>query len=327
MKETISSTLKSSETEDWFDYHVVRPMGYLWAKLFAKIGMHPNTVTVISMIIGAASCVFFAHGSSYYEGCTGLLLNLIGIFLLFWAYVYDCTDGQLARMTGKKSKLGRILDGAAGYAWYIPIYAALIYRFYIHHDLEFGWLGITDSETASLIAAGVAFVLAAISGIICLAGQQRTADYYIQVHLFFLKGEKGAELDNSVKQQEIYDQMGPETSWIERLIQKTYITYTKQQERRTPQFQNLMARLKEKFGDANNTPADIREDIHRESRKVMLFNFMLVFNFRTLFLIIFCLLDIPVLYFLFEIIVISLIECYAIHRHEAFCKRIAQSLN
>ena len=58
----------------------------------------------------------------------------------------------------------------------------------------------------------------------------------------------------------------------------------------------------------------------------MLFNFMLVFNFRTLFLIIFCLLDIPVLYFLFEIIIISLIEWYAIHRHEAFCKRIAQSL-
>lgn len=327
MKETISSTLKSSETEDWFDYHVVRPMGYLWAKLFAKVGMHPNTVTVISMIIGAASCFFFAHGSSHYEGCTGFSLNLVGIFLLFWAYVYDCTDGQLARMTGKKSKLGRILDGAAGYAWYIPIYAALIYRFYNHHDLEFGWMGITDSSTASLIAAIVAFVLAAISGIICLAGQQRTADYYIQVHLFFLKGEKGAELDNSIKQQEIYDQMGSETSWIEKLIQKTYITYTKQQERRTPQFQNLMAKLTEKFGNANNTPADIREEIHRESRKVMTYNFMLVFNFRTLFLILFCLLDIPVLYFLFEIIVISLIECYAIHRHEAFCKRIAQSLN
>lgn len=327
MKETISSTLKSSETEDWFDYHVVRPMGYLWAKFFAKIGMHPNTVTIISMIIGAASCFFFAHGSSHYEGCSGLVLNLVGFLLLFWAYVYDCTDGQLARMTGKKSKLGRILDGAAGYAWYIPIYAALIYRFYNHHDLEFGWLGITDSPTASLVAAIVAFVLAAISGIICLAGQQRTADYYIQVHLFFLKGEKGSELDNSVKQQEIYDQMGPETSFFEKLIQKTYITYTKQQERRTPQFQNLMARLKEKFGNANNTPADIREEIHRESRKVMTYNFMLVFNFRTLFLILFCLFDIPVLYFLFEIIVISLIECYAIHRHEAFCKRIAQSLN
>ena len=326
MKETISSTLKSSETEDWFDYHVVRPMGYLWAKLFAKIGMHPNTVTVISMIIGAASCIFFAHGSYYYEQCAGLWMNIIGILLLFWAYVYDCTDGQLARMTGKKSKLGRILDGAAGYAWYIPIYAALIYRFYTHHDLEFGWLGITDSESASLIAAGVAFVLAAISGIICLAGQQRTADYYIQVHLFFLKGEKGSELDNSIKQQEIYDQMGPETSWIEKLIQKTYITYTKQQERRTPEFQRLMACLKEKYGDANNTPAALREEIHRESLKVMPFNFMLVFNFRTLFLVLFCLLDIPVLYFLFEIIVISLIECYAIHRHEAFCKRIAQSL-
>ncbi|MBO4607749.1 MAG: CDP-alcohol phosphatidyltransferase family protein, partial [Prevotella sp.] len=144
--------------------------------------------------------------------------------------------------------------------------------------------------------------------------------------LFFLKGEKGAELDNSVKQQEIYDQMGPETPSWEKLVQKTYITYTKQQERRTPQFQNLMAKLKEKYGNANNTPADIREEIHRESLKVMKYNFMLVFNFRTPFLFLFCLLDIPVLYFLFEIIVISLIEYYAIHRHEAFCKRIAQSI-
>ena len=326
MNEKILKSLKSTETEDVFDLYIVRPICYYLAEFFNKFGIHPNTVTIWSMVFGAASCFFFAHGSYHYEQCAGLWLNIIGILLLFWAYVYDCTDGQLARMTGKKSKLGRILDGAAGYAWYIPIYAALIYRFYNHHDLEFGWLGIADSESASLIAAAVAFVLAAISGIICLAGQQRTADYYIQVHLFFLKGEKGAELDNSVKQQEIYDQMGPETSWIEKLIQKTYITYTKQQEHRTPQFQNLMAKLKEKFGNANNTPADIREEIHRESRKVMLFNFMLVFNFRTLFLILFCLFDIPVLYFLFEIIVISLIECYAIHRHEAFCKRIAQSL-
>jgi hypothetical protein len=39
----------------------------------------------------------------------------------------------------------------------------------------------------------------------------------------------------------------------------------------------------------------------------------------------FCLLDLPAEYFLFEIIIISLLERYAIHRHEAACRRIVEN--
>ena len=322
LKKEVSSTLKSSQTEDWVDYHIVRPLGFMWAKLFARMGMHPNAVTIISMVIGAASCIFFAHGSFHYEGGTGMMMNIIGFVLLLWAYVYDCTDGQLARMTGKKSKLGRILDGAAGYAWYIPIYAALVYRFYVHHDVEFGLLGIEDTPTNSLIAAGVALVLGFVSGVFCLASQQRTADYYIQIHLFFQKGEKGSELDSSTKQREIYENMPENANWLERLIQKTYIKYTLQQERRTPEFQKLMNKLMETYGDSSQIPQKIRHEIVQNSRKLMKYVFMLVFNFRTIFLMLFCAFDLPLEYFLFEIIVISLIERYTIRRHEAFCKGV-----
>ena len=113
------------------------------------------------------------------------------------ADIFDCTDGQLARLSGKKSRLGRILDGVAGFTWFIPIYHALVWRFYQHHDLEFAWLGIPDTQQNALIATAIVYALGIISGVAGLAGQQRLADYYIQVHLFFLKGEKGSELDNS----------------------------------------------------------------------------------------------------------------------------------
>lgn len=322
MDESVTSTLKSSETEDWLDYHITRPLSYLWAKLFARLGVHPNAVTIMSMVIGAASALFFFHGSFHYEGSTGVVYNLIGIVLLLWAAVFDCTDGQLARMTGKKSRLGRILDGAAGYAWYIPIYAALIYRFYLHHDIEFGWLGIENTETNSLIATAVVFVLAFISGVVCLADQQRMADYYIQIHLFFLKGEKGSELDNSAAQVELYNQM---TSG--RFIQKLYVNYTRQQERRTPQFQNLMAKLRARYGDTENFPQEVRDEIHANSLKLMKYVFMLVFNFRSAYLFLFCLLDVPVMAFLFEIVIMSIIECFVVRRHESFCKRIAQTID
>ena len=231
MNEKFKATLKSSETEDWLDLHVIRPFCYYCAVFFAKFDVHPNTITIWSMIIGAASAWFFAQGSFYYGGTLGLVYNIIGIFLLMWGDIFDCTDGQLARMTGKKSRLGRILDGLAGFAWFFPIYFALVYRFYMHHDLEFQWLGIENNEQNTLIATGVVFVLALISGLWGLQGQQRLADYYIQVHLFFQKGEKGSELDNSVRQKEIYEQMPKDTPFYERWFQKSYIEYTKKQRR------------------------------------------------------------------------------------------------
>ncbi len=326
MNEKFKATLKSSETEDWLDLHVIRPFCYYCAVFFAKFDIHPNTVTIWSMVIGAASAFFFAQGSFYYEGTWGLCMNIIAIVLLMWADIFDCTDGQLARMTGKKSRLGRILDGVAGFAWFIPIYHALVWRFYQHHELEFGWLGIEDTQQNALIVTAIVYALGIISGIVGLAGQQRLADYYIQVHLFFLKGEKGSELDNSKRQQEIYDQMDSNTPAVERYFQKSYIDYTKKQEATTPQFQRLLAKLREKFGSTDNMPAEVRQEIHDASLPVMFWNGLLTFNFRSFWLFLFCLLDIPAVNFLFEIFAMGLLWMYVNRRHEAFCKRIADKL-
>lgn len=328
MNEKVSKTLKSAETEDWLDLHVVRPFCYWWAVFFAKLDIHPNTVTIWSMIIGAASAYFFASGSFYYEGTQGLIMNIIAILLLCLADVFDCTDGQLARMTGKKSRLGRILDGVAGFTWFIPIYHAMVYRFFMHHDIEFSLLGLDgDNEQTVLIATIVVYILGIISGITGLAGQQRLADYYIQVHLFFLKGEKGAELDNSKRQQEIYDQMTKETPWVERYFQKSYIDYTKKQEKKTPEFQRLLAVMKEKYGSFDNIPQEVRDEFHKNSLPIIKWNGLLTFNFRSLWLFLFCLLDIPVMNFIWEIVGMGLIAWYVNHRHESFCKRIADGLD
>jgi len=326
MNEKIYATLKSTETEDWLDYHVVRPFSYYWAVFFNYFDIHPNTVTVLSMIIGVASAAFFVHGSFFYEGTTGLIFNLIAILMLCVADILDCTDGQLARMTGKKSRLGRILDGVAGFVWFVPVYLVLLYRFYLHHELEFGWLGIEDTPQNVLIATLCVFVFALYSGFYAFAGQQRIADYYIQVHLFFLKGEKGSELDNSARQQEIYDQMPKDAPFYERMFQKSYIDYTLKQERVTPQFQNLLTKLREKYGSLDNIPADVREEIHRNSLSLMKWNGLLTFNFRSAWLFLFCLLDVPVLNFFFEGIAMQLLFWYINHRHETFCRRIAETL-
>lgn len=326
MNEKVSSTLKSSETEDWLDYHVVRPFSYLWACLFAKMDIHPNTVTIWSMIIGAGSCLLFAHGCYYYEGMEGLVYNLIAVVLLCFADVLDCTDGQLARMTGKKSPLGRILDGAAGFVWFVPIYLGLVYRFYLHHDLEFGWLGIENTPENTMIATGIVLVLSLISGFVGLSGQQRLADYYIQIHLFFLKGEKGSELDNSARQQEIYNQMPWKNNLIYKLFQKSYVGYTQKQESATPEFQKMLKLMKEKYGTVDQMPETLRCEFHNQSLSLIKINGLLTFNFRTAWFFLFCLLDVPVMNFLFEIICMSLLAWYVNHRYEMLSRRIAQKM-
>lgn len=326
MNEEFKKTLKSSETEDWLDLHFVRPFCYYWALIFARLDIHPNTVTILSMFIGAGSAIFFGCASFYYNGIEGLMFNLIAILLLCLADIFDCTDGQLARMTGKKSRLGRILDGVAGFTWFIPIYHAMVYRFYLHHELEFQWLGIEDTPENALIATGIAYALGLISGIMGLAGQQRLADYYIQVHLFFLKGEKGSELDNSQRQQEIFDQMDASTPAVERYFQKSYIDYTKKQEAVTPQFQHLMKRLREKYGSTDNIPQEVRDEFRRHSLPVIKWNGLLTFNFRSAWLFLFCLLDVPVMNFVWEIVGMGLLYLYINHRHETFCRQMADKL-
>lgn len=328
MNEKIQKTLKSSETEDWLDLHIVRPLCYYLAVGFAKFDIHPNTVTIWSMFIGAASALLFAHGCFVYEGMTGIIYNVVAILMLCVADLLDCTDGQLARMTGKKSPLGRILDGAAGFTWFIPIYLALVWRFYLHHDIEFQWFGIENTEQNTLIATAIVFVMGIISGVWGISGQQRLADYYIQAHLYFLKGEKGAELDNSEAVERKYREMTPEnTHWAERYFQKTYIEYTKKQEAVTPEFQRLMKTLKEKYGSsAADIPEDIRKEFHDASLPTIFWNGLLTFNFRSTWLFLFCLVDVPVMNFVWEIFAMGALYFYVKHRHEGFCRRICDKL-
>jgi ceramide glucosyltransferase len=70
--------------------------------LFVRFNVHPNSVTVLSIVIGMASCLFFLRG--------GYLNGVIGALLLQFSALIDCCDGEVARRTGKASEFGRWLD-------------------------------------------------------------------------------------------------------------------------------------------------------------------------------------------------------------------------
>ncbi len=302
----LASTFKSADTEEWLDVVFTRKIGYRFARLFERLGIHPNTVTVISMFLGALSGAFFFSRA---DSTRGIMYNVIGILLLMTANFLDSADGQLARMTGKKTRLGRILDGAAGDVWFISIYFALCCRLF-HQTIpfttiEWGW---------------TAFAVAAVSSLYCHARQCGLADYYRNIHLFFASGKSASELDSSAQQREICRN----TRWRDDSVWKffliLYVNYTRGQERQTPQFQHLMHTLSERYD--GSIPASFRTRFREKSLPLMKWANILTFNTRAVVLYVCCVTDVPWLYWAFEIFVMTPLYFHMRHTHETFCKEM-----
>ena len=294
----IETTLKSGDTEEWLDLYFTRPLGYLWAKLFARLHVHPNIVTIFSIFLGVGAGFCF-----YFED---LRWTVCGICLLVWANIYDSCDGQLARMTDQKTKLGRILDGFAGDAWFFTIY------FFICLRLTPVW--------------GVwIWLLAALAGLVCHAKQCQLADYYRNVHLFVLKGKSGSELDSSAKVKADYKALRWGNDFIQKLFLYFYIGYTKSQEQMTPSFQHLRAALQAKIGE-QSWPKQLRKDFRQGSLPLMKYANILTFNTRAIVLYISLLFFVPWAYFIFEITVMNALFFYMRQRHEQLCRQLYQNL-
>ena len=285
-KNGLEATLKSADTEEWIDLLFYRPVGYRWALLFHKMGVTPNAITIASIFLGVAAGILF-----YYND---LLLNVIGMCLLVWANMYDSADGQLARMTGQKSEIGRILDGVSGDFWFISIYAAICLR------LTPEWSGLCHSKQAAM------------------------ADYYRNIHLFFLKGKSGSELDNYVQQKAIYNSLSWKKDFIRKLFLWFYCDYTRSQERLTPAFQRFFALLQQRYGAV--APQEIRNEFRRESLPLMKYTNILSFNTRVTVLFISLLINEPWLYFVFELTVLNGLLIYMIWQHERLSNKLYKEI-
>lgn len=288
---TLQSTLKSTDTEEFIDIHFYRPIGYRWALLFQKLGVTPNAVTIASIFlgIGAGICFYFDN----------IWISILGIFLLVWANSYDSADGQLARMTNQFSALGRVLDGFAGNLWFASIYIAISLRLYPEWG---GWIWV----------------------LICVSGyfhskQAEMADYYRNTHLLFLKGKAGSELDNSTEQTAKFRQLSWRKNFGTKLVTFFYRNYTKDQENRSPKLQILFKTLREKYGEI--APESFRDDFREKSLPLMKYTNILSFNTRAIALFISILINLPWLYFVFELTVLNTLLVYMVVRHEKMCKR------
>ena len=300
LKQRVLATMKSEDTEGPFELYVTRTPGYVWALLFRALHVHPIAVTLISILIGAASGYFF-----YFDD---LRMNLIGMGLLVWANWYDCADGQLARMTGQRTLVGRLLDGLAGDIWFFCIYLAIVLRLQPQLGI---WI----------------WLLCAYAGFICHGRQAALADYYKNIHLWFAFGDGRSELDTYERENRRYRSFRwRRGEWFEKLYLFFYRSYTRGQEDQTPRFQAFHHTLRQRYPDGN-LPAQLRRDFREKSLPLMPLTNILTFDLRVGVLFLSMFVGQPILFPLFEIVVLEPVRFYTRRRHEGFCTEFHNQLN
>ena len=296
-------SLKSMDTEEHIDLAFYRPIGYAWACLAKKLGVTPNAITISSIFIGLGAGVAF-----YFPE---LWINVIGMVLLIWANSFDSADGQLARMTKQYSRLGRILDGLSGDFWFAAIYIAICLR---------------ENMTSDFFMAHkwVIWVMAVLTGL-CHAKQAAMADYYRQFHLYFLRGEEGSELESAYNLKRQLAQLSWSKNFWKKLTMTFYTNYTVQQEATTPAMQALRRELRKRFPDLR-IPQSFRDAFRSQSLPLMKYTNILSFNWRTIALFTALFLQMPWLYFAFELTVLNILLVYMVLRHESICRRFTAEL-
>jgi phosphatidylglycerophosphate synthase len=117
LAEEYKKSLKMAEAEEFLDLVLYRPLAMIFVRLVHRTPMTPNGVTFLSFVAGIIAAWYFAQG-------TAAPLFLAGLWYAA-ANVLDCSDGQLARLQGSGTPLGRLVDGVVDWAISVAVFSGV----------------------------------------------------------------------------------------------------------------------------------------------------------------------------------------------------------
>jgi CDP-diacylglycerol--glycerol-3-phosphate 3-phosphatidyltransferase len=93
-------------------------------KFLIKVGIPPNAITVLSLVIGVLTFFVYKNGTFW-----------LGGIILFLGSILDTFDGEIARQTDKVTKFGGFLDSTFDRVNEFLVYLGLF--FYYHHRMDY----------------------------------------------------------------------------------------------------------------------------------------------------------------------------------------------
>src|SRR2546422_8706310 len=271
----VGATYKAREVEETLDVWFYRPLGYQIARAAWRLGLTPNALTAMGALLGILAGHLFLY--------RGWVPAAWGIALLVTSEVFDSADGQLARLSGQCSKLGRILDGLASNLVFTSIYLHLAIRI--------------AAELGALAAIGLILVAGVSHSMQC-----SVADYYRNAFLY-LGGVGRGELDEASLVEADYRALSWPRDLGHQLVPRLYLNYTRQQEMLTRSFRALQREVAASYPEARR--ASLAEAYREMNRPLLKYYNILTANTRMFVLGVAVCTDRPLLYLGFEIVFLN----------------------
>jgi hypothetical protein len=213
---------KGAVVEEWIDLTFFRPVGVRLARRLMPTRVTPDQVTLGCLLIGLLAGHLFLYDS--------VALNLLGLALFIVSDVFDSADGQLARMRGTSTRVGRMLDGVSDNFRFLNLYAHLGVRLMLA-----GWTGAEAFGLATL--AGVSHSM-----------QSTAADFIRQAWLYFVARKGEFDLPETVEPTPAGAGIG------ERIMRHIYRGYVRRQARLFPCTSALVRARRSAAGEAGEAP-------------------------------------------------------------------------
>lgn len=266
---------RTREIEEVTNRYVIHPISRVLVTYFDRWGLRPNTVSVIGMGLGAGAAVAYYHYPQW-------PMALLGFLLMVGWHVMDGADGQLARLTGQTSEVGKILDGLCDHVTFVLVYASL---------------AMAVAQNEGLWVWGPA-ALAGISHVM----QASTYEFQRQAYDFWARGKESARIVTPKTYREMLRDQSGVTQFFERL----YLLYLKIQHRMARADAALTTALEAVLQEADDEHR-IRDAYRSIQRSGVRRWSLLCSNYRTMAIFVACLVGHPLYFFVFEIVVLNAI--------------------
>ncbi len=294
----LEATYKAREVEGVFDLYFYRPIGFWLAQFFARLKMTPAAVSLLAGIFGVMA------GHLYYY--RNLSINVAGMMLHVCANTLDNADGQLARLTHRESREGRIIDSVADHLVFVSVY--------LHLTLRCLFEGSSSPAIFLLaFAAGISHAL-----------QGAAADYNRSTYLYFVSSGARKGVDSSSGVRSDFRKLTWRQAPWHKLLLALYLNFTRQQEMLAPRLKMLRDVVAQLF--QGKIPDWLRTRYRNLAGPMLKWWGLLMTNIRMLVLFALLFISQPVYYFWFELIPLNLLFAYLLFRQEKMAGSLLKRL-
>lgn len=281
------------ELEDPLNRYFYHPLARRLARRLQPTGISPNAVSVAGALLVWAAAWAYAS----LDWPTGALL---GLALHMTWHVLDGADGDLARLTGKSSPTGELVDGLCDYGAHVVLYVVLA--------------AIVDDQVG-----GWAWVLAVMAGASHMV-QTNHAESQRRSYMWWVYGVpwlKHAQAGG----HEVFRKR----SWFSRTFAGLARTYLRAASLMAPWSAQLDARVDAAAGDPQQM-AQIRSLVRQSWRLSLIYEKLVGPNPRTIILGACMLIGSPLWYFLAEAVLLNLVLAASVTHHNAVGRQLVERL-